>query len=791
MTTETHTDYSFDAPPFVKKHRSIANPRQNINNNSNFDPVLYKNEDERPWLILHVGPPKTATTTLQHSLEKLGVKLATHDNYYYMGQTLITTKYLPLDQNTTAITTKHNGVTKYLKDTEAVTIYTITDFIYKQHPSRPFTQTLLHHYNSNHNVILSSEFFTTHLQKKPNYWTRILEDIFLQHWHPRKNRHATTTNDIGGGGDDNDTTTTKDASDDDDTDTFGFRIKIIVGYRHFYEWLPSYYAQRYKYVSNKIPDQTTKLLQPRNNKRKKRKKKRVDNEIDDDSEDDNSYDNDVDPVWYRYKGKMPSLLEYMEWYLEDLVQYEHEPQLSDRSAAGAGTANTNNLKYTSYDGIFVKHDNWIRTQKKVHPSIWSYLVWSESSHPKLNDNVHVFDMHQQRYKHHQSTMNNPGNADDDDDEEEEEEQNLVANFVCQMIPPASAPTNNNNNNNNSTCRYLEEETNDSHFRKRSRTKTKGISINSNSSVTTTTTNNNNNNNTMNLLSAHDVMRIQQRYRELLHSQLATSILDNSNNSINVQFQLFQNNVTSSLSSEEPGNLQIMLWIKQWYKKKNEITDYSYTASATDTDTDTDTDTNDSHGAYNNNRITLYGLKRCANDKLRNKLKVVSWNYLSQQILLVRMHNTSRRRRQRKQQNNSMIKNNTAAARRKSENYLVLSSEFNQHLYNDDIDDDTDDDLYTSLLVDIKRKHDDAFDEYVATGALCVIDVDALYSNYEFSKDVIFVLRGKKRKQKTTSEATTEETGAETAETKKNKDTKNHQYKKEEETKTKQEIQLLN
>lgn len=41
--------------------------------------------ERRPYFILHVGPPKTATTTLQTEMTKYGKQLR-QDNYVYLGQ---------------------------------------------------------------------------------------------------------------------------------------------------------------------------------------------------------------------------------------------------------------------------------------------------------------------------------------------------------------------------------------------------------------------------------------------------------------------------------------------------------------------------------------------------------------------------------------------------------------------------------------------------------------------------------------------------------------------------------
>jgi hypothetical protein len=47
--------------------------------------VATSSEEERPWMIVHVGPPKTGTTTTQGGLEKTAPTLAGKDNIFFLG----------------------------------------------------------------------------------------------------------------------------------------------------------------------------------------------------------------------------------------------------------------------------------------------------------------------------------------------------------------------------------------------------------------------------------------------------------------------------------------------------------------------------------------------------------------------------------------------------------------------------------------------------------------------------------------------------------------------------------
>ena len=43
---------------------------------------------DRPYFVFHIGPPKTATTSLQWALTRYK-EVLTRDSYYYLGQTML------------------------------------------------------------------------------------------------------------------------------------------------------------------------------------------------------------------------------------------------------------------------------------------------------------------------------------------------------------------------------------------------------------------------------------------------------------------------------------------------------------------------------------------------------------------------------------------------------------------------------------------------------------------------------------------------------------------------------
>ncbi|KAG7348961.1 hypothetical protein IV203_011558 [Nitzschia inconspicua] len=141
-----------------------------------------------PYFILHVGPPKTATTFLQCGLNHQSGRLANEDNYYFLGRSCPTTPAI-MDNGEDPIKPlyfiKSLGLGQQLNET------------FVQETRRRF----LHHQRLGHHLILSTEHISSkamHQISQPMIWQRLLE---------------------------------------------GFQVKIVVGYRHYFEWFPSYYYQ--------------------------------------------------------------------------------------------------------------------------------------------------------------------------------------------------------------------------------------------------------------------------------------------------------------------------------------------------------------------------------------------------------------------------------------------------------------------------------------------------------------------------------------------------------------------
>lgn len=259
-------------------------------------------EDPRPWLILHIGPPKSATTTIQHGLVIHGKKLAERDNFYYMGQF------------------RFGGRTKDI-ERGPNRVFRLDEF-----ESEDFLEAIRKHRDEGHNIIISAEQYTSQIFN----WKRMFKRKFL-HSRPKGMRIASTNGARNG---------TTGGLDNGDEPLFGFRVKIVVGYRHFFEWLPSMYYQTYHWIQR--------------------------------------YYDPTSPEFHR-----PGIIEYTENFLDRLKQYDPDDK--------------NTTIYTTADmGSGSQAGIQIGSAETSHGSLWAYLKWSST--PELFERVDILDLHQQTSK---------------------------------------------------------------------------------------------------------------------------------------------------------------------------------------------------------------------------------------------------------------------------------------------------------------------------------------------------------------------------------------------------------
>lgn len=155
----------------------------------------------KPYFVLHIGPPKTATTTIQCGLETLSAKLVKEDSYFFIG------KRCPHTNETMA-----NG------ETGIPGHHLMMGLINANPNSRGFEklkERMEFHYSKGNNMIFSLEAMSNHLEDKPKTWELLLS--LFESWN----------------------------------------VRVVVGYRHYFDWIRSMYFQQHigKKYTEKWPHQ--------------------------------------------------------------------------------------------------------------------------------------------------------------------------------------------------------------------------------------------------------------------------------------------------------------------------------------------------------------------------------------------------------------------------------------------------------------------------------------------------------------------------------------------------------
>jgi len=149
-----------------------------------------KSIPSRPQIILHVGPPKTGTTSIQCGLSHIAEDLAVYDNYYFLGT--------PCPGRAGEEEIKANTGYDALKPLQ--TLY--GPFLAAKKPPPEFLEELDLHYKLKHNLIISVEKFASIPDKE-----KIMDNI-RSTFDPKK-----------------------------------WDVRIIITYRRYFEWVPSQYFQ--------------------------------------------------------------------------------------------------------------------------------------------------------------------------------------------------------------------------------------------------------------------------------------------------------------------------------------------------------------------------------------------------------------------------------------------------------------------------------------------------------------------------------------------------------------------
>jgi hypothetical protein len=156
---------------------------------------------EKPWLILHIGPPKTGSTSIQCGLHKYSKELADLDKFYYMGNKCDKGDAV-MPNNETFVRTA--WMSYYMNGNYDPNI--------EHHIEDDVLPRIAEHRRQGHNVIISGEhFFDTAGINDPESWNRF-----------------------------------KNLSE-------GFQFKAIMVNRILLDWIPSFYFQAYRSSEDNIP----------------------------------------------------------------------------------------------------------------------------------------------------------------------------------------------------------------------------------------------------------------------------------------------------------------------------------------------------------------------------------------------------------------------------------------------------------------------------------------------------------------------------------------------------------
>jgi hypothetical protein len=153
---------------------------------------------KEPYFVLHVGPPKTATTTIQCALHHVNENLANEDSYYFVGKTCPNLGH-HMGNNETGIPGHH-------------LLMGLNDGNPKTRGYNALKSRMEFHRSRGNNIVYSNEGFANHMVDQNITWELLL-DLFV-----------------------------------------GWKVRVVIGYRHYYEWIRSLYYQQFlhdkKYTKN-------------------------------------------------------------------------------------------------------------------------------------------------------------------------------------------------------------------------------------------------------------------------------------------------------------------------------------------------------------------------------------------------------------------------------------------------------------------------------------------------------------------------------------------------------------
>jgi len=447
---------------------------------------------------------------------------------------------------------------------------------------------------------------------------------------------------VGTDDDDDDDDDDNTYNDDDNTyndDVFGFRVKIVLTYRHFFQWLPSYHYQ----IFNSAGGNLQKEFQ--------------------------SGGNHTYQTHYRY---VPGIVDFIEdFLLYDIDGDGKSDGINGTNCNGNGNGNGNQTHHCHSIPQIHKY-------RGLSGSLFAYQKWT--TRPELYHRIDIFDLHQQLAQPQATTIAKTTTTTVPPDaaatSSDSDPQHLFANFCCQVLPSATR-----------TCRFLQEDAASNHSKHG-----KLVRVG--------------NDKGQQMVTAQDTARILQEARlrvpHLLDDAVANAIAKNAKaNTISV-------------------NQQLTIRIERWF-------------NTTTTTTTTNT----------KKRVVP---KTCPSEQTLVEFRKRSLDFLGRMVGLVRKQSLSRRQRKTKQQQrrqrqpgefddndddddgfDDLFRSSSSSAIGKDQ--LLLSRQYHDNNFHEN-----ENDKDRLLPPHIVAAHDASFDEYVAKGKFCQIDLDKLFEDGEGDGD---------------------------------------------------------
>mmetsp|Transcript_68003 Transcript_68003/g.76133 ORF Transcript_68003/g.76133 Transcript_68003/m.76133 type:complete len:462 (+) Transcript_68003:83-1468(+) len=174
------------ATPHPPPHLHLHHDRRSDNNQKN---NRNQHDNSKPYFVLHIGPPKTATTFIQCNLQILSKELA-NDFYYFVGKTCPGSK-LKLNR----MENNETGISGHYL------IMGLNDAKTQNRGYEGLKSRMDYHLSKGNNIIYSNEAFANHLVDQNSTW-ECLQSMFT-----------------------------------------GWNVSVVIGYRHYFDWIRSFYYQ--------------------------------------------------------------------------------------------------------------------------------------------------------------------------------------------------------------------------------------------------------------------------------------------------------------------------------------------------------------------------------------------------------------------------------------------------------------------------------------------------------------------------------------------------------------------